>query len=107
VVTPEGLHGGLEVLKDCITLLEANVRWIAVQPGEPQMGRRGLYYSPAGTADAARNVKAMMNIIAYCDGEHDVLDLCERTNLPWKSVVAILEDLRGADLIARSHHIIT
>ena len=99
VVTPEGLQGGLDVMKDCITLLEANQYYRTLMPGEPQMGRRGLYPTTSikGVAEHVRN---MMNTLAYCDGEHDILDLCERTGLAWRDVVAILTQLEAAEVVA-------
>jgi aminopeptidase-like protein len=98
VVTPTGLQGGLAVMKACITLLEANAKFRTVLPGEPQMGRRGLYPTTS-TKDRADDVRHMMNVIAYCDGEHDVLDLCERTGLPWNEVVAMLRQLEEEEVV--------
>jgi aminopeptidase-like protein len=53
-----------------------NARYRATLPGEPQMGRRGLYptLSTAGSAD---HVRTMMNVLAYADGESDLLELAE------------------------------
>ena len=98
VVTPAGLQGGLDVMKACITLLEANAKYQTVLPGEPQMGRRGLYPTTSikGGADDVRN---MMNVIAYCDGAHDIIELCERTGLPWSEVVTILRRLEAAEVV--------
>lgn len=48
----------------------------------------------------AGDVRSMMNVIAYCDGQHDVLDLCARTGLPWDDVVAILRRLEAAEVVA-------
>ena len=99
VVTPEGLQGGLDVMKNCITLLEANFRYRAILPCEPQLGRRGLYPTTSIKGRAGDSRK-MVNIIAYCDGEHDVLDLCARTRLPWDEVAAILKRLEAAGVVA-------
>jgi aminopeptidase-like protein len=98
VVTPAGLQGGLDVMKDCMALLEANAKYRTILPGEPQMGRRGLYPTTSikGSADDVLNV---MNVIAYCDGEHDVIELCERTGLPWDEVLAILRRLEAAGVV--------
>lgn len=100
VVTPEGLQGGLDVMKDCITLLEANQCYRTILPGEPQMGRRGLYptTSSKGRAEDVRN---MMNVIAYSDGSHDLIDLCARTGLVWRDATAILARLEAAEIVSR------
>ncbi len=98
LVTPTGLADGLAVLQECILLIDDRRRWIATQQGEPQLGRRGLYPTICyrGSAD---NMRDLMNILAYCDGEHTVLDLVERLELEFGSVSAIIETLRDADLI--------
>jgi aminopeptidase-like protein len=98
VVTPAGLQGGLDMMKDCITLLEVNAKYRTILPGEPQMGRRGLYPTTSikGGADDVRN---MGNVIAYCDGAHDIIELCERTGMPWGEVVAILKRLEAAGVV--------
>jgi aminopeptidase-like protein len=102
LVTPAGLWGGFAVLRSCLQLVEANQRWCTVQPGEPQLGRRGLYPTTSfkGSAEA---VRLMMDILAYCDGDHDVLDLCNRVIATPDEVLGILERLSDAGLIvARS-----
>lgn len=98
VVTPEGLQGGLDVMKDCITLLEANRRYRTVLPGEPQMGRRGLRPTTSikGLTDGLRR---MMHVLAYCDGDHDIIALCARTGIPWDDVIAITEQLAAAEFV--------
>ncbi len=98
LVTPAGLAGGLAVLQECILLIDDRRRWIATQRGEPQLGRRGLYptISYRGSAD---NMRDLMNILAYCDGEHTVLDLVERLELEHSAVTSIIDTLVSADLV--------
>ena len=43
VISPEGLIGSLEVYKACVRELENVNRPKAVNLGEPQLGKRGLY----------------------------------------------------------------
>jgi aminopeptidase-like protein len=98
VVTPAGLQGGLDVLRRCIEVLESNRRWRAVLPGEPQLGPRGLYPTTSYKGSAT-DARVMMNVLAYCDGDHDVLRLAERTGAPTAVVVEILERLSTAGVI--------
>lgn len=76
LVTPSGLWGGYSALKRCLQLLEANHRYRATLPCEPQLGRRGLYptISQKGSADA---VRPMMNLLAHADGRMDLIALAE------------------------------
>ena len=98
VVTPMGLQGGLNVLRDCIRLLEENRCWSTLQPGEPQMGKRGLYPTTSIKGTAVE-VRSMMNTLAYCDGNHDIISICERTGQPWSDVARWLLKLREAGVI--------
>jgi aminopeptidase-like protein len=98
VVTPAGLQGGLDILKRCIELTESNQRWRAVYVGEPQLGPRGLYPTTSYKGSAL-DVRAMMNVLAYCDGDHDVIMLGERVGLDAPTVVSLLERLSSAGVI--------
>jgi aminopeptidase-like protein len=99
LVTPAGLQGGYDLLRSCIQLLETNRVWTSKMPGEPQMGRRGLYPTTSFKGGHA-STREMMNVLAYCDGEHDLLDLCDVTGLGWRTVRGIIGQLYKADVIA-------
>jgi aminopeptidase-like protein len=98
VVTAAGLQGGLDVLRRCIELIESNRRWRAVTPGEPQLGPRGLYPTTSYKGSAT-DARMMMNVLAYCDGDHDVIRLAERTGADTTTIVGILEPLARAGVI--------
>lgn len=74
LVTPTGLQGSYELLKDCIELLEKNSKYRVTCYGEPQLGRRGLYPT-LSTKDSGRLVRDMMNLLAYADGSNDLIDI--------------------------------
>jgi len=99
-VTAAGLQGGFDILRRCIELAEANHRWRVITPGEPALGRRGLYptLSYKGSADS---VRLMTDVLAYCDGDHDVLDLCGRVRASSDEVRAVLSSLASAGVICR------
>jgi aminopeptidase-like protein len=97
-VTPAGLQGGLDVMRRCVELIESNRRWQSVLPGEPQLGPRGLYPTTSYKGSAT-DTRMMMNVLAYCDGDHDVVRLAERTGASTSTVVAILERLATSGVI--------
>jgi aminopeptidase-like protein len=49
--------------------------------GEPQLGRRGLYPT-LGSADQSRRVAALMWVLNFSDGRHDLPAIAERSGLP-------------------------
>jgi aminopeptidase-like protein len=100
LVTPRGLEGSLEALKRCVGALEANETFIAVQPCEPQLGPRGLYPT-ISTKGSGEQVRAMMNLLAYADGEHDLLAIADRIGKPIEDCAALAGRLIGAGVIRR------
>lgn len=98
LVTPSGLQGGLNILMRCIEVVETNRRWRTTVPGEPQLGPRGLYPTASykGSADA---VRSMMNTLAYCDGEIDMLEISEQIDVPYSEVASIIDKCAEAGVI--------
>jgi aminopeptidase-like protein len=98
LVTPLGLAGGLEVALECIQRLERETRWRSAVDCEPQLGRRGMYPTTSyrGSADAVRD---LMNVLAYCDGSHDLNGLARRTGLTPDIVADIISKLEDAQLV--------
>jgi len=76
LVTPEGLQGGFDILKNCIEILEANHTWKATTPCEPQLGNHGLY-PPRGSNTLAPEIRNMKHLLAYADGKHELIDIAE------------------------------
>jgi aminopeptidase-like protein len=97
-VTAEGLRGGFDVIKECIITVESNSIWCSRIPGEPQLGRRGLYPTTS-IKGGASPTRAMMNVLAYCDGSHDLLDIARITSLPFPTVVDLIRQLAQADVV--------
>ena len=76
VVTADGLEGGYGMLQAAVQALEANRTYRATVVGEPQLGRRGLYPT-LSVRNSGLHVRTMMNILAYADGEHDLLSIAQ------------------------------
>ena len=74
------------MLRDILDLLERNGRYRAVYVGEPQLGKRGLYpqLSVKGSAEAVRE---MMNLLAYADGELDLIGISDVIGVPARELV--------------------
>ncbi|MBV1776294.1 DUF4910 domain-containing protein [Burkholderiaceae bacterium DAT-1] len=80
LISQAGLEGGFNILKDTLSLLEANHRYRCTVRCEPQLGKRGLYPT-LSTRDTKQQVAAMMNLIAYADGEHDLIEIADQTGV--------------------------
>jgi aminopeptidase-like protein len=99
LVTPSGLQGAYEALRDCLLLLERNEVLRTTTPCEPQLGRRGLYPTISQKGSARGRVRDMMNILAYADGTRDLIDLADTIGLPALGCLPIVETLERAGLI--------
>ena len=68
-------------MKHCLAGLEGNHVYRTQVLGEPQLGRRGLY-PQLSTKETRRTVRDLMNVLAYCDGAHDLVAVADRTGVP-------------------------
>jgi aminopeptidase-like protein len=98
LVTQKGLEGALAVHRRAIEVLEDSRIYRAVHPCEPQLGKRGLY--PAiSTRESGALVRTMMNLLAYADGESDLLTIAETIGAGVGECETIAETLRSHGLL--------
>lgn len=100
LISQDGLDGSLAVLKRCVEALEANATYVAVMPCEPQLGPRGLYPTMS-TRDSGQQVRAMMNLLAYADGGHDLIAIADRIGEDVADCAALAAKLLDAGVIRR------
>jgi aminopeptidase-like protein len=66
---------------------------------EPQLGRRGLYGALGGLPDPGARSLAMLWVLNLSDGEHSLLDIAERAELPFELVRETAELLEAHQLV--------
>ncbi len=98
VVTPSGLQGGLDVIRECIETLERESVLVATKYGEPQLGKRGLYHTMLNK-NTSDEVMLRTNILAYADGQHAISDMAELFGEDEETLVAMVQELVDHDLI--------
>ena len=99
ITPPAGLFGGYNALRHCLISLEHNETLRTLSPCEPQLGKRGLYPTLSTLATEDR-VRTMMDILAYSDGQHDLLEICDLAGVPLWSVLETVEKLKQAQVLA-------
>ena len=68
--------------------------------GLPQLGRRGLYRAIAGQKEGAGATQmALLWVLNLADGGHSLLDMAERSGLPFREIAAAARLALQADLI--------
>lgn len=101
LVRPEALAASLEALEAIVRTLDGDGVYRNAQPyGEPQLGRRGLYASLGGLPNGPEAQQAALWVLNLSDGRHSLLDVAERSGLPFAAVRAAADRLAEADLLA-------
>ncbi|KAA9151095.1 DUF4910 domain-containing protein [Amycolatopsis acidicola] len=99
-VLPEKLADTLSVCQQAFSVLDRDRRFVNLSPyGEPQLGKRGLYDSLGGRSDAKQAQLAMLWVLNLSDGEHSLLDIAERSGIPFDTVAGAASALHDAQLI--------
>jgi aminopeptidase-like protein len=98
LVTASGLEGAYTALKSCLEILEANRTWRATVLCEPQLGKRGLYPTTS-TRESGITIRTMMDLLAYVDGDRDLLDIAEVINADFLECAGIAAKLEKHGLL--------
>jgi len=101
-VSAPALADTLETLREAVDVLEGDGRYVNLSPyGEPQLGRRGLYGSLGGRSDTKQAQMAMLWVLNLSDGTQSLLDVAERSALPFRAVAEAAAALESAGLLKR------
>ena len=99
-VHPEKLGDAFAVCLEAFSILENNVAFVNLNPKcEPQLGKRGLYRMIGGPADSGINEMAMLWVLNQSDGKNSLLDIAERSGMPFDAI-------RKAGEALEQHHLL-
>ncbi len=99
-IKPERLGESLRVCASVVDVLENNQCYRNLSPYcEPQLGKRGLYRSTGGEAIEVE-INARLWVLNFSDGEHSLLDIAERSGLPFSVIRDAADLLREGGLLA-------
>jgi len=101
-VTPSGLEGGFNILKNIIELIENNCKPVCLHTCEPQLGKRGLYPNVSKLGSVNDSVKKMMNLIAYSDGNLSLLEIAEIIDVPMWELVQVFRVLKKHAILSNN-----
>ena len=101
LIAPEHLERSLALYVEVVEVLEANRCYRNLSPkAEPQLGRRGLYHHIGGGEEGRERQLALLWVLNQSDGSRSLLDIAERSGLPFERLVEAAGLLREADLLA-------
>lgn len=85
---------------DVALSLEKNRTWRnTVIHGQPQLGRRGLYFTDGTPKSVNDRYRAMFWLLDMADGNHDLLAIAERSGQPLKTLMTVADHLHSAGLL--------
>ncbi len=98
-VRTEFLQDSLQKLLAIVEILEHDRGLLNLNPKcEPQLGRRGLYRNTGGKSPPGHEM-ALLWVLNFSDGRHTLLDIANRSGLPFSTIRAASEALIGAGLL--------
>ncbi len=103
LLSVERLEEARDVVLEILGRLDRNRRYRSLAPeGEPQLGRRGIYRALGGGGDPAALQYAMLWLLQCGDGSHSLLDVAERSEMPFGQIADAADLLEEHALIDRS-----
>jgi aminopeptidase-like protein len=99
-IQPAKLANSLRVCAAIVDVLEGNRRYRNENPYcEPQLGKRNLYRSTGGSDIGTENL-AKLWALNLSDGEHYLLDIADRSGIPFAVVCEAAEQLSQHGLLS-------
>jgi aminopeptidase-like protein len=93
-VQSDALADSFSAIVDILFILEHNISYINKNPMcEPQLGKRGLYN------EIGDNEMAMLWVLNFSDGTHSLLEIAQKSNIPFESILQAANLLRKHGLI--------
>ncbi|MEM6265274.1 MAG: DUF4910 domain-containing protein [Bacteroidota bacterium] len=102
-ISPTYLKESLDMyLKICL-ILDRNCKYMNLVPkGEVRLGKRGLYHKIGGNSQHMSDQMAMLWILNYADGTHDLVDIANDSGIPFDKIYEIALILKDKDLLAEA-----
>ncbi|KGE02323.1 peptidase M28 [Rhizobium sp. YS-1r] len=100
-IRPEHLGTSFRMVKDMIDALEGNWTPLNLSPkGEPQLSKYGLFSVIGGHKTNSDRTLAYLWVLNLSDGHNSLLDISERSKMPFSEIAAAAAALLEVGLIA-------
>ena len=99
-VKPEYLADSFSKCLSILNILENNKKYLNQNPKcEPQLGKRGLYRAIGGQKEGKLQELAMLWVLNLSDGNWSLLDIAERSEIPFDIINGAADALLEHDLL--------
>jgi aminopeptidase-like protein len=100
LITAAALEDSFRAFCAVIDVLEHDVCYENLKPfGEPQLGKYGLYDDMGGASSVQSGRLALLWVLNLSDGSHGLLDIAQRSELPFADIEFAASRLERAGLI--------
>jgi aminopeptidase-like protein len=100
LIRTESLADSLSLYLQVLDVLENEAVYLNLNPkGEPQLGKRGLYPS-VGAQGVGSELMARLWVLNLSDGRHSLLDIADRSGLPFRDIKEAARVLCDSGLLA-------
>jgi aminopeptidase-like protein len=101
-VTEKSLLETRDILIEIINSIEGNFHYQNLKPFcEPFLSKYGMYNFIGGKQVMEKRLTAMLNILNYSDGQHSILDIARRLEMPIPFVSGIANELAEKGLMKK------
>jgi aminopeptidase-like protein len=102
LITPSAMADSLAAYRAIFALIENNNVYQSNFPYcEPQLGKRGLYRTTGGHGNPEQRQLAILWVLNQANGQHDLLDIAERSGLQFEIIASVAAELAAADVIRK------
>ncbi|GHN02632.1 putative polysaccharide biosynthesis protein with aminopeptidase-like domain [Cytophagales bacterium WSM2-2] len=102
-VKPEALDSSLQMLRIIVNMIEANHKYVNINPKcELQLGKRGLYNMLGGEWAGRDFQLALLWVLNFSDGMHSLLDICKESGIDFRSISAATNKLLEHKLLVEA-----
>ena len=85
-IKESALNESLNMYIKCLSIFENNFKYISNSICEPRLGIHGLWDDIGGTKNKLDKT-LYIKILYYCDGDHDIVDICNKLNKPFDCIL--------------------
>ena len=90
----------IRAVADIASALDGNRFWRNTAPfGEPNLGRRGIYPSMNSKEGLDEALRSLFWLLNFSDGQHDILDIAERSGIRVGRLIETAQRLSDAGLL--------
>jgi aminopeptidase-like protein len=99
-ITPASLQDTLEKLERIVLAVDQNSRHLNLKPmAEPMLGKYGLYSRTGGDRTGKFEELAMLWVLSFSDGAHDLLSISEISGIGFEIILDAAQRLTEAGLL--------